>query len=423
MPRLLTSVLLFVACLSITPASAEDRKRPASNGNTFGIKPEWVSSPAMLDALNRLQEAGTVAGRRGSLTFFRWSTTEPPKLAHLGLWGEKIGNEALGLTAQLPDLEHVSLYETNVDDEGVRALTRLSKLRSLSITPITRYEKAGFGPPQWSYPFLKLRDVRPRVTGRGVQAFAGSTTLERADLLDVRLVADDLAVLSTWPKLNSLSLPNVVDSATVRRLQDCKKLTSLTLGHRDVTAEELEQLTELPGLRRLTLIHAKLSDEALAALSKPTVEELRLEDCGLTDERLRHLKGSPKLKNLILERNEIDGPGLRHLARLELQALGLEFNNLNDETLAHLTQLMTLERLSLSYCRGITDRGLRSGTLQSMKHLKQLGLRGLNQVTDATLDELAEFRHLEHLTIRETKISADGVTRLKQALPKTVVFK
>ena len=40
-----------------------------------------------------------------------------------------------------------------------------------------------------------------------------------------------------------------------------------------------------------------------------------------------------------------------------------------------------------------------------------------------SLDDLVRFQHLAHLGIRETKISADGVARLRQALPKTVVFK
>lgn len=425
MQRPATLALFFALLVLVSTADGADEKQPPSpRFNQFGINPHLASSPPMLDAMNRLSEAGKIEGRRGSLTFFRWSGAEPPQLAHLGLWGANVGNAEIALTSLLPDLEHVSLYETNVDDDGLAPLARLPKLRSLSITPITRYEKAGFGPPQWSYPFMESRDDRPRITGQGLQAFADVATLEKADLLDVQLTSADLALLAAWPKLSALSLPNPIDSATVQHLQACKKLNNLTLGHREITAAELESLAEWKSLRRLTLIHARLSDDALAALSKlTTVEELRLEDCGLTDERLRHLRGTPNLKDLSLVRNEIDGPGLKYLTKLNLRALGLEFNNLNDDTLAHLTQLTTLENLGLSYCRGVTDRGIRSGTLQSMTHLKLLAIRGTTLVTDASLDDLAKFGHLEHLTIRETKISGDGVERLKQAMPKTVVFK
>ena len=422
-----TFVCCLVAPLLLNTSAAfsvEPTKPPAKPVNSFGIKPEWVTSPAMLDAMNRLGEAGMVEGRRGSLTFFRWSNTEPPKLAHLGLWGAKIGNEELSLVSQLPDLEYVSLYETSVTDDGLAPLARLKKLRSLSITPVIRYEKASFGAPQWSYPFLKSPTDRPRITGSGLQTFANVTTIEKADLLDVQLKPNDLAVLAKWPKLSALSLPNPIDSETVQHLQACRRLNNLTIGHREVTAAELECLAEWKSLRRLTVIHAKLSNDALQAFAKlETLDELHLEDCGLTDERLQHFSGPAKLKSLALERNEIDGPGLVHLVGLNLQSLGLEFNNLRDDMLAHLVQLKSLDTLGLSYCRGVTDRGIRSGVLQSMTHLKQLGLRGTPQVTDASLNDLEKLKHLDHLTIRETKITAEGVERLKRAMPKTVVFK
>lgn len=411
----------LTSCLfAITAVGAAE---PAKK-NSFGIKPEWVTSPSMLDALQRLQQAGVVAGRRGSLTFFRWSSAEPPKLAHLGLWGSQVTNEIVALVEQLPDLEFVSLYETSVDDDGVQHLARLPKLRRLSIAPICRYEKTGFGPPQWSYPFMAERADRPRVTGRGLQAFASAATLEALELLDSRLTSDDLAVLKSWPKLSALGLPNKIDAATVLHLQTCKRLNQLTLSYREVTADELERLAEWPGLRKLTLIHARLSDEALAAFARlTTLEELRLEDCGLTDDRLQHLQLADTTKSLLLERNEIDGPGLAYVARLAPTTLGLEFNNLRDDTLDQLPQLRSVVDLRLAYCTGITDVGVRSGTLQRMTHVKRLNLRGLKQVTDACLDELSKFAQLEHIGLRETAIGADGVARLKTSLPQTNIFK
>jgi hypothetical protein len=249
-------------------------------------------------------------------------------------------------------------------------------------------------------------------------------TLESLDLLDARIVSSDLAGLSAWPKLSSLSLPNAIDAETVKHLRTCPRLATLTLGYREITAAELEILAGWKSLRKLTVVHAKLSDEALQGFSKlETLEELHLMDCDLKDDRLKHLRGSAKLAYLALPRNEIDGPGLEHLAKLKLKKLGLEFNNISDKTLPHLSQLITVENLALSYCRGVTDKGIQSGTLQKMTNLKQLGLRGMKLVTDASLDDLVKFGHLEHITIRETKISTEGVEKLKKAMPKTEVFK
>jgi hypothetical protein len=182
--------------------AATDAKKAAPN--SFGIKPEWVSSPAMLAALERLHAAGMVDGRRGSLTFFRWSDAKPPRLAHIGLWGESIDNELLGLASQLADLEFASLYETAVDDYGLAQLARLPKLRCLTVAPVCRYEKAGFGPPQWSHPFLPTRDERPRITAGGLAALGSVATLEGLHLLDARFGLADLAVLRSWPRLSQV---------------------------------------------------------------------------------------------------------------------------------------------------------------------------------------------------------------------------
>ncbi|HEY1067355.1 MAG TPA: hypothetical protein VGE52_14635, partial [Pirellulales bacterium] len=261
-----------------SPREISSPGKPPASKNSFGIKPEGITSPAMQAALERLHRAGVVPARRGTLTFFRWTESEPPRLAHLGLWGEAIDNELFALAADLPDLEHVSLYETNVNDDGLAVLSRFTKLRTFSVLPIARYEKAGFGPPQWSYPFMAVRGDRPRVTGRVLEALRpSSAALQRLDLLDAAVSHSDLAGLAEFPRLSSLSLPGPIDDETVRRLQACPRLNSLTLGERAVTAAELRALSAWKSLRTLTLVHATLSDDALTALAElQTLQELTL---------------------------------------------------------------------------------------------------------------------------------------------------
>lgn len=419
--RLLVAVGTFSFCSMLHGSAAA---QPAAGTVGKGVKPEGPTTPEMLAAMNRLNEAGPVPGRPGSLTFFRWNGAKPPALAHLGLWGPKIDNDLLALTATMPTLEVVSLYETSITDDGIRSLATLPRLRSLAVLPIERYEKAGFGPPQWSYPFMERRAGRPRLTGQALRHLAGVTTLESLELLDADLQPADLAVLKSWPKLGAVALPNVVDEETVRHLQACRRLNQLTLGGRDIAAKELERLAGWRALKKLTLTHARLGEETLAALAKlETVQTVELIACGLTDDDLRHLRLPPQLTELDLPRNEINGPGLAHLAQLKVSALGLEFNNLRDDTLSHLPQLVNVEQLGLSYCVGVTDRGIQRGALQRMPQLKRLALRGLKQVTDASLDELAKLTRLEHINIRQNGITEAGCDRLRQAMPKTVVFK
>jgi hypothetical protein len=390
----------------------------------FGIPSGGELSPELVDAIIRLREAGEVEGRRGSLTFFRWSTSSPPQLTQIGLWGPKIGNEHLALVRCMPDLEQVSIYETQIDDSGLQVVAKLTKLRSLNVSPVVRYEHGASGPPQWSYPFLPQRADRPRITGKSLLALAGMQTLEALDLRDAQLTTADLAALGVWPKLSSVGLSVKLDATAVKHLTACPRLAKLTLGGREVAAAELTALAKWPSLKLLLIENAQLRADALAALDLlPEVEELRLEDCRLKDEDLAQLRRPPKLVYLGLERNEIAGPGLAALVSWKLPGLGLEFNNINDKTLSHLTPLTNLENLGLSYCHGVTDEGIRSGLLQKMTHLKQLRLRGLKLVTDASLDQLVQFGHLEHINIRQTKTSPEAVERMKKEMPKTVVFK
>ncbi|MDX1946158.1 MAG: hypothetical protein SFU86_12235 [Pirellulaceae bacterium] len=423
---ILTILTLFALGAPLAGEEAASPAKPATPAkpSQFGINPAGITSPEMRDALQRLHAAGVIPGRRGSLAFFRWTSDEPPKLAHLGLRGANFDDELLALVAHLPDLEFVSLYETNITDEGIKSLAGLRKLRSLAISPINRYEKAGFGPPQWSYPFLPRRDDRPRITGQSLPVIAGITTLESLQLLDARVSAGDLRPLAELPKLSSLALPNVIDDDTIKHLQPCRRLNSLTLGERAISADEIARLADLKSIRHLILIHAQLDGDALQAPAKlDSLEELQLEDCGLTDERLAQLRVPLKLSHLSLERNEIAGSGLSHLVKFELKSLALEFNNLSDDTLVHLPQLGTLESLGIGYNVQVTDRGIASGQLQMMANLKSLRLRGLKSITDTSLPDLLKFGHLEHINIRETKTSPECVAQLKQGMPKTVVFK
>lgn len=399
-------------------------KPPAVTTRPFGVAPAGITSPAMGDAVKRMDEASTLEGNHGSITRFRWTEEATPKLWFVGLWGAKVDDELMALTSLTPDLTTINLHEPHIDDEGTRSLARLPKLRYLTVEPIERYVKPGYPSVMYSFPALKLRTDRPRVTGKCLAAFPNAPALESLELLDAVVAPGDLAAAAAIPKLSALSLPNVIDDETVKHLTACHRLNTLTLGYREIAAAEIERLSTWKALRRLTLTHTRLTDEALEALARlESVDTLELIDCGLTDERLAHLKLSPKVTTLSLRQNEIAGPGLTHLAGSKLKTLGLEFNNLGDDTLQSLPQLTTLEQLFLENCVKITDAGIHTGILQGMTQLTELRLRGLKQVTDASLDDLVKFGHLRTISVRSAGISWDGVDRMKKAMPNTFVFK
>jgi len=284
--------------------------------------------------------------------------------------------------------------------------------------------KPGFPPLMYCFPELTPRTDRPRVTGRGLAVLAGAQELEGLDLFDTAVGPGDLATLAAIPKLAHLSLPHAVDAEALAALQACKRLHGLTLGSRAVAADEITRLAGWKNLRKLTLVHAPLSDAALESLAKlETVQQLELIDCGLTDERLAHLKLPPKLTQLSLRQNDIAGPGLKHLATSGVKLLNLMYTDVDDETIRHLPQLASVTELDLQHCPKITDAGIRSGVLQGMKQVKRLNFRDQRQITDACLDDLARFGHLESLGVRAVGITNAGVERLKKEMPDTYVFR
>ncbi len=94
-PALLLSISLYYAATLVSNHDSGKHLATASNGRGSGCKNPMPVSAELQSALNRLSDAGVIEGKRGSLTFFRWSSAQPPTLVRLGLWGAKIDNEHL----------------------------------------------------------------------------------------------------------------------------------------------------------------------------------------------------------------------------------------------------------------------------------------------------------------------------------------
>jgi len=85
----------------------------------------------------------------------------------------------------------------------------------------------------------------------------------------------------------------------------------------------------------------------------------------------------------------------------------------------HLKGFLDLGNLSLANTR-VEDAGLVH--IDPMKHLGKLDLDGTG-VSDAGLAHLAALTRLHWLHISRTRISDDGYRKLREALPKTDIFR
>jgi uncharacterized membrane protein len=102
-----------------------------------------------------------------------------------------------------------------------------------------------------------------------------------------------------------------------------------------------------------------------------------------------------------------------HIVELDLQAGSIE-----DRHLVDFVRFSQLRRLRLAKNR-VTDRGLRH--LEALERLEQLNLIENPGVTDAGIDALARITTLQTLYVWQTRISAEGVSRLRAQRPDLAV--
>ena len=96
----------------------------------------------------------------------------------------------------------------------------------------------------------------------------------------------------------------------------------------------------------------------------------------------------------------------------DLTAAEIRQQQLTPLDIRAVASLRTPQRLVAQEC-GITDEAMRY--LVGLPHLEYLDLRG-NPITDVSVDILCELKGLTTLDIRGTKISSEGLRRLKKAL-------
>jgi hypothetical protein len=156
------------------------------------------------------------------------------------------------------------------------------------------------------------------------------------------------------------------------------------------------------------------------------------------DRALRHLRDLPEVKVLCVESGDVTEAGLEHLEGLtELVYLWLDEAKVADAGLEHLKGLTSLADLHLPrslvtgsgvrHVKGLPDlRGLDLAgapvTDAGLRHVEELaGLHCLvlsdTQISDAGLGHLCRMTGLQLVDVAGTRVTAEGVRKLRKALP------
>lgn len=187
-------------------------------------------------------------------------------------------------------INSLSLRESNLSKQSLAPLSRLPKLKFLSV-------ECGQVNDEWLVEIAKLSNL----TGLGVP--------------EASVTNEGLAALRSL-KLEVLNLHNCrnVSSAGVTNLQELQLLTDLNLYGTSVEGSDLLQLQKFPRLSMLWIGNTNISETDLAGLSElKRLRILEATDLGITDRGLVHFEKCNQLASVDLSRNAVTVEGLRKL--------------------------------------------------------------------------------------------------------------
>lgn len=136
----------------------------------------------------------------------------------------------------------------------------------------------------------------------------------------------------------------------------------------------------------------------------------------IDDGSLAHVANLPYLRVLVLSSDKVTDDGLQVLKGLsELEELEISRARITDDGVKFLGPLRALKKLHLVDAP-LTDSVLNQIT--SYWRLEELDLSG-SQITDDGLPLLHDMTSLRVLTCRNTRVTREGMNRLRDALPRT----
>lgn len=225
-------------------------------------------------------------------------------------------------------LESLNIISTKANDEWIKPLGRLTKLKTL------RFTNNG------------------KLTDAGMETFAGLTNLETFSFVGTQITGRAYAKCTNWTKVTKVShRGSKIDDEGLQALcEHLPNLESISLAHAhftDVGAVHLAKLTKLKGLE-LGTHHA--TPAALKPLLKLPLVSLQLGEGFHTTEAFTLIKAIPTLRSLsITDGSKLTDADLRLLASItQLESLIMDKLPLPDERLPALSTFAHLKTASFA---------------------------------------------------------------------------
>ena len=321
-----------------------------------------------------------------------------PKITRLALVYVPISDDGLKNVSHLQELRDIELFglsgEANgglTSDKALENIKTLQKMEKLSFGQASITDK-GIGYLKGWTELRELHIMVSPVSDESLKTIAKLPKLEKLSLSDTNVTANGMVHLSKMTNLTYLRARGFPTNDSLRSLSKLEKMEELSLEESLVTDEGLVHLKGLKSLRNLSLVDTKVTGSGLKDLPG-SIKKLRLWGCPVSDRTAEGLSKLTNVEELNLNQTEIGDNGLGHLAKLtKLRELRLKETKVTDAGMAQLRKIENLEMLSLSTCRGITDKAV--DEIVKMKNLKEIDLSFTN-MTEAGLRRLREVPKLK----------------------------
>jgi hypothetical protein len=313
----------------------------------------------------------------------------------LCLMRQPINDAGMKQVSQFTSLERLALDQAAVSDQGLMHIAQMPNLKVLEV----------WGSRDITDEALKtistipnLEAIRigqcPKITNAGITRLAGIRSLRSVQISYCPEVTTD--VLSILTRAN--------------------KITRLSFGGLNFTADHLKDLEAFSDLQTLSIIECGLDDAAVKRIANcGRLRELRICNTKITDEAMRHIEKLNRLEELDVSNTAVTDVGLNSIRLFEdLEELNLQGTKITDPGLTHLGRMRRLKHLYIG------DTRIGDGGMAKIKHLHGLQILLLSNtaVSDAGIAELTGMRNLFTLSLLGTKVTDGGADRLKAVLPK-----
>ena len=264
------------------------------------------------------------------------------------------------------------------------------------------------------------RKLTDRVTDDWLKRLTGQDMLRRLELSGTAVTSAGLIHLKDLKNLERLNLClTACDDRGFEHLAGLTRMRRMTICASKITGTGFQHLQGMKQLESINLHSTPASDAGLEAIGKLTsLKRLEIVHTHVTDAGLKHLAALVNLQQLHIHGPQTTETGLPFIGQLkELYQLDIYDRPASNQTLAQIARLPKLRMLMLPL--GVfNDEGVKHlGTLTT---LEELSLDSPH-VTDASIETLGSLNRLRKLQLNRARLTPTGLSKLKLALPNTVI--